>query len=328
MEESKTQKVIGKINAIRKIADSTHSKAEKETCMQLAAKLIAEHQLSEAELAVTQGNNGEPIDLETESIIYESGRVNQWKSELAQRIAGLNGLFIMNAQVRNDKTHRLGNRYRVIGRRSDVEIALYMMTYLTTMITDLSYDYVPGGKDRKRGVNPERESWSLGCVRGYIAKMQAEKDAVNKAATTTALVFIGNKVEEAKTAYMQKAGIKKMGTSNYRPQGRTHEEALASGYKKGQTLNVNQGLGGSTEAQANQLYANPVFANPSDFGGTPKTRAKFVSGDEPFLCNGIEYTHCADFNSNDDADRFLMANVGIKKTTRLFVGNTVSIYYA
>lgn len=246
MEESKTQKVIGKINALRKIADSTHSKAEKETCMTLAAKLIAEHQLSEAELAVTAGNTGEPIDLDSESIIYESGRINQWKSELAVGIAGLNGLFIMNATVRNAETHRKGNRYRVIGRRSDIEIALYMMSFLTDMISNLSYDYVPGGKDKKRGVNPERESWSLGCVRGYLAKMKAEKDAVMKAATSTALVFVGNKAAEAKAAYMEKAGIKRMGTSNYRPQGRTDAETYASGFRKGQTLNVNQGLGGSS----------------------------------------------------------------------------------
>ncbi len=254
MEESKTAKVIGKINALRKIADSTHSKAEKETCMTLAAKLIAEHQLSEAELAVKDSSLGEPIDLDSESIIYESGRINQWKSELACGIAALNGLFIMNAQVRNDTSHRLGNRYRVIGRKSDVEIALYMMAYLQTMIADLGYDYVPTGRDTKRGVNPERESWCLGCVRGYLKKMNDAKDAVNKAATSTALVFIGNKVLEAKTAYMAKAGITKMGKSNYRSHAQRNEETFASGFRKGQTLSVTQGLNGNTEAQANKLF--------------------------------------------------------------------------
>jgi len=253
MEPSKTEKVIGKINALRKIADSTHSKAEKETCMILAAKLIAEHQLSEAELAVTQGNIGEPIDLDSESIIYESGRINQWKSELAVGIAGLNGLFIMNSHIRHAETHRKGNRYRVIGRKSDVEIALYMMVYLQSMIFDLSYDYVPGNNGGKRGVNPQRESWSLGCVRGYLAKMQAEKDAVNKAATSTALVFIGNKALEAKNAYMAKAGIKKMGKSQYRPQGHTDAATFASGFRKGQTLSVTQGLNGSGETP-NKLF--------------------------------------------------------------------------
>ena len=252
MEESKTQRVIGKINALRNISTSTHSKAEKETCMTLAAKLIAEHQLSEAELAVTDGNTGEPIDLESESIIYESGRINQWKSDLACGIAELNGLFIMNAKVRNSETHRKGNRYRVIGRRSDVELALYMMSYLVKLIDELSYDYVPGGSSKKRGICPERQSWSLGCVRGYLAKMRAERDAVNRAATSTALVFIGNKVAEAKSAYMTKAGITRIGASSYRPQGQTNTETFNSGYRKGQTLSVSQGLGGTS--QANKLF--------------------------------------------------------------------------
>lgn len=253
MEETKTQKVIGKINALRKIADSTHSKAEKETCLTLAAKLIAEFQLEESELAVKDSANAELIDLDSESIIYESGRISQWNSELACGIASLNGLYIINAWVRNAETHRKGNRYRVIGRRSDVEIALYMMSYLTTMITELSFDYVPGNRDGKRGVNPERESWSLGCVRGFIAKMQAAKDDVNKAASCTALVFIGNKVEEAKTAYMAKAGIKKMRNTSYRPKGQITGETYHSGFRKGQTLTVNPGMGGNQQ-QPDKLF--------------------------------------------------------------------------
>jgi hypothetical protein len=252
-KKAKTQSVIGKINALRKIADSTHSKAEKETCMQLAAKLIAQHQLEEAELAVTQGNAGEPIDCDSEHIIYESGRRRQWKAELAVGIASLNGLYLYNAQVRNAKTHRHSLRFRVIGRQSDIEIAIYMMGYLTQMITDLSLDYVPGNKDTKRGVNPERESWSLGCVRGYLAKMRAEKDAVNRLATSTALVFIGNKAAEAEEVFLKKSGIK-MVKSSYRSHAKTSAELYDSGFKKGQTLNVNQGLGGGETGQPNKLF--------------------------------------------------------------------------
>lgn len=251
--DEKLAKVIGKINALRNISTSTHSKAERETTLLLAAKLIAEYQLDEAQLAVNAGNTGEPIDLDTESIIYESGRLNLWKSELACGLAELNGLFIMNSRVRNAESHRKGNRYRVIGRRSDVEIALYMMAYLQPMIYDLSYDYVPGNNGGKRGINPDRDSWSLGCVRGYLAKMKAAKDDVNKAASCTALVFIGNKALEAQEAYMAKHKIKKMGTSSYRSHAQRNSELFDSGYKKGQTLNVNQGLGASPAA-ANKLF--------------------------------------------------------------------------
>ncbi len=242
--DEKLSKIIGRINQLRAISCSTHSKAERETTLLIAAKLIAQHQLDEAQLIVETGNAGEPIDLDSESIIYESGRLNAWKSELALSLAQLNGLFVYNAQVRNAETHRKGNRYRVIGRRSDIEVALYFMSYLTAMISDLSYDYVPKAHDAKRGVNPERESWSLGCVRGYVAKMKAERDEVNRAGTSSALVFIGNKAQEAKAAWQEKTGIK-LTKSTYRSHAQHNSETFNSGYKKGQTLTVNQGLGGN-----------------------------------------------------------------------------------
>ena len=130
-----------------------------------------------------------------------------------------------------------------------------MMAYLTETIKELSFDYVPGHKSR--GVNPEREAWSLGCVRGFLDKMKAEKAAVMKQATSTAIVFIGNKTEEAKTALWTKMGWTKMGKGTYRPKGsRTEDtqEAMNRGYRKGQTLTVNAGLPGSSEPEPNKLY--------------------------------------------------------------------------
>lgn len=47
-EPSKIEKIIGRINQLRAISKSTHSRAESETCLQLASKLIAQYQLEEA----------------------------------------------------------------------------------------------------------------------------------------------------------------------------------------------------------------------------------------------------------------------------------------
>lgn len=252
MEPTKLQKVIAKIQALRNISESTHSKAEKETCLGLVAKLIAEHALSEAELIQNPGSVGEPIDLDSESIIYESKRMTAWLGELAVGLAKLNGLFIFNAVVRNADTHRKANRYRVIGRRSDIELALYMMSYLTKLIEDLSWDYVPKSGDAKRGVNPERESWRLGCTRGYLDKMKAERDAVNKSGTSAALVFIGNKVLEAKQAFIAKTGMH-LSKGTYHSKASHNDDTFNSGYRKGQSLTVADGLNGGN-SQPNKLF--------------------------------------------------------------------------
>lgn len=245
---TKTQKVIAKIQALRAISEKTNSKAERETTIALATKLIAEYQLNEAELA-TKDKVDEGIDLESESFIYEAGKMSPWKSQLAIGLAELHGLYIYNARVHNPATNRYLLRYRVIGRKSDIELAMYMMQYLVVTIHELSLEYVPVGK---KGVNPERESWSLGCVCGFLAKMRVERDAVNRAATSTALVFIGNKAEQAREAFILAEKSKnpdfKMQENKYRSRAQYNDDTFHSGYKRGQTLTVNAGLNeGSTQ---------------------------------------------------------------------------------
>lgn len=240
--ENKTSKIIARIQQLRAISKSTHSRAEAETTLRLAAKLIAEYQLSEAELEVSNQPVDDPIDLNTESIIFESGRIRLWKATLANKLAALNGLFIYNAIVRGGKSHRKVNRLRVIGRNSDVAIAMYMMDYLTKEIEYLAEDAVPSRE--KRGLNPSRESWCLGCVDGFISKMEAERAVVNQNATSSALVFIGNKAEEAKRLWSD-GGKKTLVPVKYTPHGKNNPNTYSAGFKRGQTLSVNAGLNGS-----------------------------------------------------------------------------------
>lgn len=240
MSNDKISKLVARINQLRAISKSTHSKAESETCLQLVSKIIAEHQLSEATIQAETGKTDDPIDLDSEHIIYESGRKTPWKFELAVGLAKLNGLFIYNANVRSSKSHRMVSRYRIIGKRSNIAIALYMWDYLLEEIQYWADMYIPQRRGT-RGVNPERESWSLGCVRGFLAKMQAERDSVLKQATSTALVFIGNQAKEAEEAFLEKTGIA-LTYKNYHSKAQTNYDSFQSGYRKGQTLNVNPGM--------------------------------------------------------------------------------------
>lgn len=247
----KLQKIIQRINQLRAISKSTHSKAEAETTLQIASQLMAQYQLDEATVEAETGKINDPIDLDSEHIIYESGRISQWKSELASGIANLNGLFIYNAIVRGGISHRKQSRYRIIGKASNIQIALYMWEYLLGEITNLAADYVPG-KIGQRGVNSERESWCLGCVRGFLAKMKAERETVMKSASSTALVFIGNQAEEAKKAFLNKTGMV-LGRSTYHSKAQRDADTFNSGYRKGQTLSVNQGLGGGSGTAPKRL---------------------------------------------------------------------------
>lgn len=250
MEPSKLEKVIQRIQQARKLAESTHSRHEKEAAAAFAAKLIAEHQLSEAEIEAHSGKKDEEVFTDQESdynVVYESGRVNAWKQELCWGLAKLNGVYCLHYPMRNAVSHRRGSRFRVFGRKSDIEITKYMFTYLVTTIQSLAEDYVPG-RIGQRGVNPERESWSNGCVKGFLAKMNAEKAEVMKAATSTAMVLVGNREKDAREALCRDNPALRIGHRSFQSKAQRDEGTFNSGYRKGQTLSVNPGLDSSGSA--------------------------------------------------------------------------------
>lgn len=237
----KLQKIIARVNQLRAISKSTHSRHEAETTAALAAKLIAEYQVSEAQIETELGKSDDPLDLENEHIVYETGRTTPWKARLVWGLADLNGVYAYVSHIRHATTHKQGARYRIIGRVSDIEITKYMFEYLVSTISELVNDYVPSGN--KRGVNPERESWCLGAVDGFISKMKSERDAVMRQATSQAMVLVSQKREEAKTKFLAKSKLKMRNVAASKAQ--VNADTYGSGYRKGQTLSVNKGIGGS-----------------------------------------------------------------------------------
>jgi len=249
--DAKVESVISKINALRKIADSTHSKAEKETALAMAAKLIAQYQLEEAEIQASTGKATEEDDLINGQVIYETGRVTPWKMKLAWEVPKLNNTMALKFEnIRNETSHKRGSRFRVFGRPSDIAITQYMFDYLIKLIGELSFDYVPGSNNGKRGVNPARESWCLGCVEGFIAKMRGERKAVMLNASSAAMVLVGNRSEDITEAYKVRHGIKKIRT--VAPSKAQIVGTYESGFRKGQTITVNTAL--NTSREPNKLF--------------------------------------------------------------------------
>lgn len=231
------QKIIARIKQLNAISKSTHSRAEAETTTTIAAKLIAEYQISQAQIDADDPSS-DPIDLTTEHIIYEARRIVAWKSRLAMGLAHLNGLFIYNAWVRGEANHRKQTRYRIIGKKSNIEITMFMWDFLTNIINDLATQNIP---TYHRGVSSERESYCLGCVDGFLKKMQNEREETLKASNnTTAMVLVRNQVKEAKEAFLSKTGIKL--SSHSTKSAVSKDGNYASGYVRGGTINVSRPL--------------------------------------------------------------------------------------
>jgi hypothetical protein len=246
--ENETNKIIARIRALFALAESSHSKAEKETAAATAQKLIAQYQVSQAQLDEVAGKQNEEDDLEGK-IVYETGKKNQWKSELAFGLSELNNAYCLEFNgIRTETGHRRGKRYRVFGRPTDIALTIYMFEFLVNTINSLSFKFIP--KTQTRGVNPERESWCLGCVRGFLSKMKEAKGGVLAEANQTTAMILLNRPKEIEEKYVAKTGNK---ISNVKPsKARITQLAFTSGYNKGQTLEVNAGLAGG-EVQENKL---------------------------------------------------------------------------
>lgn len=249
VEPTKTQKVIAKIQQLRAISESTHSINEKETTIALAAKLIAEYQLSEAEVQV-KTNLKEEIDFTTQHIIYESGKISLWKNTLAAGLAELNGLFIYKASYRDPVSHKRSIRMRVIGERSGIDIAIYMFEYLSSTISELSHRNIPKGSFR--GVNPNKESYCFGCVKGFLAKMKNQRNEVMKAATSSALVLISHKAEQVEEAFKEHSKME-FTKKTQKSKAQIFSNAYQLGVEKGKTLDVSPGLGGNYTSEPKKI---------------------------------------------------------------------------
>lgn len=240
--DSKVARVIQKIRALLKLSESTHSQAERESAMSLAQELIAQYQVAQADIDAANGKAEEQDDLEGK-VIFESARASGWKSELAFAVASLNNTFCLKfSGVRGEASHKRGSRWRVFGKPSDIEITQYMFESLVTTITELSKQYVPFGL--RRGVNPERESWALGCVRGFITKMtQAKAGVLATANQSTAMVLVNRPKEiEGKVLANDKTLKLRAGVPS---KAQIKNTAFQSGFQKGGTLSVNPGMGAS-----------------------------------------------------------------------------------
>ncbi len=245
--------IIAKIQKLISLSKGTHSRHESEVAMAMATRLMMEHQITEAQLQVDTSQVNDPLDLTGNKVVYETKKINLWKNNLVAGLAELNGLFVLVSQPRDPESHRKVSRYQLIGKESAIQITIYMFDAIVAEIGRWADVEVPSRG--KRGVSPERESYSLGCVNGFIAKMMAEKNEALKKATSQAMVLIKNQADDAKKAWMIANNRKKdLKETSYRSKATISSSYEDKGFARGQTMNVNQGLGSSSTAKPNQLY--------------------------------------------------------------------------
>lgn len=235
MSMSDIQSVLEKVRKLRTLATSSNLN-EAANAAAAAERLIAEFRISEAQLS-SERNISQPI-IRAQSYLYETGKITQWKSDLALKLSNHYGVYVYN-ELGSSATGRKTSKYVMMGRESDIQILQYVFDYLMKEIVRLAdicvFTY-------GRGVSVERNSFCLGAVDGIMNKLRAEKDAQESVATSAAMVLLNNRRAEAK-AYTE--GSIKLIKHKSASHGRFSSKHYQDGKQEGAKIQINPGMSGS-----------------------------------------------------------------------------------
>jgi hypothetical protein len=222
--------IISKINKLRSLATSSNIN-EANAATAAANKLIDSYRLSEADL--TEETDGLTFD---ETYIYETGKVTAWKNHLIHILAKHYGLAVLN------DAHRPGgrqvSRFKLIGRKSDIEIGRYMFAWLTSECTRLAEPMKGSGR-------VAIASYCLGFVYGVGEQLEASRKQVVAENHSTGLVKLEARQAEAKK-FMHDS-IDGLRTVKSKSAARHDHHAFSSGKSAGASMHLGSALPGKTK---------------------------------------------------------------------------------
>lgn len=222
------------IEKVKKLLSLSTSSNANEAAVATAAanRIIDQYRLSTADLETSL----EPEELveEDDGYIYESGRINPWKSSLVNVLVNHYGLTFWNDC--HWITGRQVSRYKLVGRRSDIEIAKYMFSWLTAECQRLS-DLEAKGKGRVYV-----GSYCAGFVKGIATQLGSSRAEAQKTASSSAIIKINARSEEAELA-MHTLHNNLRSSKSY---SKTHidRDAFSKGKSKGEAMHLGSSLSG------------------------------------------------------------------------------------
>jgi len=236
-------KIVDKVKKLLRLAESADVN-EAAAAAGAAQRLMEEHRIDQAMIDVSEdagdGVEDEEIHNSGDEPLEESGRLANWKTQLAVAIAGLNG-----CRVYLGRGYSTGTRQTtlcLVGRPSDVASVRYLFSYLTGEIERLC-------KRNGRGLGRTwANSFRMGAVhtvrkRLREANRKARDDArlKLKGKGTTALVKLDRALarvdEQAKAveAWMKKNMSLGSARSSH---SRRDWDAYAAGKRAGDSINL------------------------------------------------------------------------------------------
>lgn len=149
----------------------------------IANRLIEEHRLSEADLSELN----DPI-VEDDTPIYTTSRITVWKEFLISGLAKHYGCVSFNVIYR---TPRKTSNFKLVGKKSDIEIVRYMFSLLVMKCKDLA------DKNAKGMGRIYVASYCHGFVVGVLSQLKSSSEKAKGNASSTALAVVNSRFLES-----------------------------------------------------------------------------------------------------------------------------------
>jgi hypothetical protein len=238
-----TEKIVDKIKKLLRLAESADVN-EAANAAGAAQRLMEEHRIDQAmiDIGETDGDGMEPEEVREfgEEPLEASGRLAQWKCQLAVALSGVNACrCYLGKEYAGRKTK---TKLCLVGRPSDVSTVRYLFEYLTSEVSRLC---------AKEGVGQGRtwaNSFRMGAVHTIRRRLHEANQQAREAAKlklkgkgTTALVRLDQALamvdQRSKQVDAWMKENMKLGSARS-SRSRRDYDAYAAGKRAGNSINL------------------------------------------------------------------------------------------
>ena len=244
-ENNKLQKILEKLRKLMDLKNSATECGETGEAAAAAAgitRLLKEYDLTLQDIP-SELKPQDPVDVE--EIDFHCSYMNyKWYWLMIDAIARFNNASTIRTQYKNTSGKIYHTIYKVVGRKKNREIVLYLTSFLSNQFLQIAKREYSSYKEncKNNGVDPIKigeymNSFLLGCVQGLREKLQAEQDSMSSE-KMTALVKISRKeIDE----FLRGMNV----THSRRRKSSVYGDVYGLGERTGREISINKGINGS-----------------------------------------------------------------------------------
>lgn len=224
---------------LSKTTEANCTQAEADGAMQAASRLLAQHNLSMADIVSTQSVSA---DVWTEELTFKTGRwtaIHNLAYGVVSEFCCVKRQFMMSSGVQR----RIRNLY-LFGLRDNVETAKFMFIVLLGNFDGLWQNYYA----RSQCDLKDKYSYIFGVAAGFSDKMRAERmkfsveqDIQDNRASGGTAIMLSSVMEKTELAFRGKHPNLKTANITFGVSNNS-DDARNAGYQAGQQLNINRSI--------------------------------------------------------------------------------------